>query len=162
MTQRMRIPLWCAYGAATLLTLFLGMIFAGLGLPNDVLPALAAMVAVLEGGFTGGVFGLGLGLLGWLGGVGLEDILCCAVIAVACTRWEERRLRRFAGPCLGSALAGLVFTGLVRVVLRLAFGSGGSFVTLLSIAGKEAACSFVAVLLVCPLFLFIHRALSHM
>lgn len=161
MTRNLRIPLWTAYAVGTLVTCFVTMILADLGLDVAVLPALAAFVGVQEGGFAGGMFGLAVGVFGWLTGQGAECIFCCAAAGVLCGGWEGRHLRRFGWPCLISAGVALLGSELVKVVLWLLFESAKAR-TLLIVAGRELLWSMLVAALMCPLFLFIHRRLGRM
>lgn len=142
---------WTAYLVGAALSCFLSMICANFGWSSDLFPALTAVVAVLEGSFAGGVFGLCLGMLGWLNGGGVEGILCCTAIGLAagCLKGKRTILT-----CLSAALVGLLLSSFVHVLFYL---NRGSAAALICIVGAEVACSLALTALVCPLFLLGRR-----
>lgn len=151
--RRMSLPLWTGYGAAFLVAWFFSagifVHFPLMGSVPNLAPVCIAFVAVLEGSFSGSVFGLILGLFCWLMTGDGSMILLGSVIGMVA---GLGRPHRGWVSCMLSALFALTAVNGVRLL-----AGGGSGAVMLRIAGGEMAYSALLALLFCPMFRLIHR-----
>ena len=160
--RRGNVFLWIAYALTFLICYFFaaGIFgrFALMGSVPNIIPVAIAMVAVLEGSLAGSIYGLCLGLFGFLaqGNSGPGRIFLGAVLGMLAGLLHQDRPRNTFGPCMLSSAGSLLLVELVRVVSGLATGAG-SLATLARIGGFEALYSLILALPFYFLFRFVYR-----
>ena len=153
---------WVAYAAAFLIAYFFSAgIFSHFPLRGCVpalIPVAIAYAAALEGSFAGSVYGLCLGLFGYLvqPGTGAGMILGGAVIGMLAGCMQERRRRRLMPGCLLCALGALVLTELGQMFTAWFFDRG-SLAALAGIAFFELLYSMLLAVPAWFLFHFVYR-----
>lgn len=163
--RRGSVFLWIAYAIVFLICYFFAAGIFGrfplLGSVPDLIPVAIAIVAVLEGSFAGSIYGLCLGLFGFLarGDSSPSLIFLGAVLGMLAGLLQRDRQRHTLGSCLLASAGSLVLVELVRVLLGLAAGAG-SVGALVHIALFEALYSLILALPAYPLFRFVHRRLG--
>ena len=163
--RRGSVFLWIAYTIVFFICYFFaaGIFgrFALMGSVPNIIPVAIAIVAVLEGSFAGSIFGLCLGLFGFLaqGDTGPAFIFVGAVLGMLAGLLQRERPRHTLGPCLLASAGSLLLVELVRVLTGLAAGTG-SLETMVSIALFEALYSLALALPAYPLFRFVHRRMG--
>ena len=161
MSRRDFFVKWLAYTVAFFVGwFFVGGIFSRIpigGCVPTLIPAAVAIVAVLEGSTGGAIFGLCLGLLGCLSGwAGASLILCATLIGMFAGCLQERPRRSEAPVCLLSAVAAIVGTELVQLLLHRLAGQG-SWLAVSRIALGEGLYSIVLAVPAYFLFYFVYR-----
>lgn len=160
--RRGNVFLWIAYAIAFFICYFFaaGIFgrFALMGSVPNLIPVAIAMVAVLEGSFAGSIFGLCLGLFGFLaqGDTGPGFIFVGAVLGMLAGLLQRDRRRNTFGPCFLASAGCLLLTELIRVASGLIAGTG-SLGTLARIGAFEALYSLVLALPAYFLFRFVYR-----
>ena len=124
--RRGSVFLWIAYTLVFFICYFFaaGIFgrFALMGSVPNIIPVAIAMVAVLEGSFAGSIFGLCLGLFGFLaqGDTGPAFIFVGAVLGMLAGLLQRDRRRNTFGPCMLASAGSLFLVELVRVLTGLA------------------------------------------
>lgn len=163
--RRGNIFLWIAYAIVFLICYFFAAGIFGrfplLGSVPNFIPVAIAMVAVLEGSFAGSIFGLCLGLFGFLaqGDTGPGFLFVGAVLGMLAGLLQRDRRRNTFGPCFVASAGCLLLTELVRVVAGLITGAG-SLGALARIGALEGLYSLVLALPAYFLFRFVYRRLG--
>lgn len=156
--RRMSLPLWLGYGGAFLVAWFFSAgIFSHFPLMGSVpnlVPVCIAFVAVLEGGFAGGVAGLILGLFSWLTLGESTMIFLGAAIGLLAGMYRPRRHDWLC--CMFFGFLALAAVNGVRML-----AGGGSFAVMLRIAGWETVYSILLAPLFYPLFRLTHHHLGN-
>ena len=163
--RRGSVFLWIAYAIVFLICYFFAAGIFGrfplLGSVPNFIPVAIAMVAVLEGSFAGSIFGLCLGLFGFLaqGDTGPGFLFVGAVLGMLAGLLQRDRRRNTFGPCFVASAGCLLLTELVRVVAGLITGAG-SLGALARIGALEGLYSLVLALPAYFLFRFVYRRLG--
>ena len=163
--RRGSVFLWIAYTLVFFICYFFaaGIFgrFALMGSVPNIIPVAIAMVAVLEGSFAGSIFGLCLGLFGFLaqGDTGPAFIFVGAVLGMLAGLLQRDRRRNTFGPCMLASAGGLLLVELVRVLTGVAPGAG-SLGALVHIAAFEGLYSLILALPFYFLFRFVYRRLG--
>lgn len=163
--RRGSVFLWIAYAIVFLICYFFAAGIFGrfplLGSVPNFIPVAIAMVAVLEGSFAGSIFGLCLGLFGFLaqGDTGPGFLFVGAALGMLAGLLQRDRRRHTFGPCLLASAGCLLVTELVRVVAGLITGAG-SLGALARIGALEGLYSLALALPAYFLFRFVYRRLG--
>ena len=160
--RRGNVFLWIGYALVFLICYFFAAGIFGrfplLGSVPNIIPVAIAMVAVLEGSFAGSIYGLCLGLFGYLaqGNTGPGLLFLGAVLGMLAGLLQRDRPRNTFGPCLLSSAGSLLLVELLQVLSGL-FTGAGSLGTLVHIGACEGLYSLILALPCYFLFRFVYR-----
>lgn len=152
---------WTVFAVALLpVWIFETYVFARIpvfGVKPMLLPLAAVAVATLEGGFSGGAFGLTVGILcdalyGTDGGMTIGLALIGAAAGLA----AQYLLRQNLLGCFLCSLGGLLLLSACRISWRLLAGAA-ELGPMLTVAGKEILWSMVFVTPIYLIFRWVHE-----